>query len=72
MGVGPAVGSFMGGHLADTTGDFVASIYFAMGSFVVALLAAVSMPRSVRLPSEEKVKPMVILSQGMETVGGRR
>lgn len=72
MGVGPAVGSFMGGHLADTTGDFVASIYFAMGSFIVALLAAVSMPRSVRLPSEEKATPMVILGQGMETVGGRR
>lgn len=52
MGIGPAVGSFMGGYLADTTGNFVASIYFAMGSFIVAMLAAASMPRTVKLPVE--------------------
>lgn len=50
MGIGPALGSFMGGYLADSTGSFIASIYFAMGSFVVAILAALSMPRSVKQP----------------------
>lgn len=50
MGIAPAVGSFMGGYLADTTGTFVASIYFAMGSFIVAMLAAITMPKSVKLP----------------------
>lgn len=50
MGIGPAVGSYMGGYLADTTGNFVASIYFALGSFVVAILAAMSMPKKVALP----------------------
>ena len=50
MGIGPALGSFMGGYLADSTGSFTASIYFAMGSFVVAICAALSMPRSVKLP----------------------
>lgn len=54
MGIGPAVGSFMGGYLADATGDFVASIYFAMGSFIVAIVAAVSMPKTVKLPAEAK------------------
>lgn len=50
MGIGPALGSFMGGYLADSTGNFTASIYFGMGSFVVAIAAALSMPRSVKMP----------------------
>lgn len=53
MGIGPAVGSFMGGYLADSTGSFLASIYFAMGSFIVAIVAALSMPRTVRKPDSE-------------------
>ncbi len=52
MGIGPAVGSFMGGYLADATGNFVASIYFAMGSFIVAMVAALTMPKSIRRPDE--------------------
>lgn len=52
MGIGPAVGSYMGGYLADTTGNFTASIYFAIGSFIVAVIAALSMPKSVSVPEE--------------------
>lgn len=52
MGVGPALGSFMGGYLADTTGDFIASIEFGMGAFAVSLLFALSMPRTVKQPAE--------------------
>jgi len=56
MGIGPALGSYMGGYLADTTGNFVASIEFAMGAFVVALVASLTMPRSVALPEKAKAK----------------
>ncbi len=56
MGIGPALGSYMGGYLADTTGNFVASIEFAMGAFVVALIASLTMPRSVALPEKAKAK----------------
>lgn len=52
MGIGPALGSYMGGHLADATGNFVASIQFAMGAFLVSLVAALSMPRSVKIPEK--------------------
>lgn len=56
MGIGPALGSYMGGYLADTTGNFVASIQFAMGAFAVALIASLSMPRTVELPEKAKAK----------------
>ena len=56
MGIGPALGSYMGGYLADTTGDFVASIQFAMGAFAVALIASLTMPRTVELPEKAKAK----------------
>lgn len=51
-GIGPAVGSYMGGYLADTYGTFSASIYFALGSFVIAALAASTMPRRLKAPDE--------------------
>ena len=66
MGIGPAVGSFMGGYLADTTGNFIASIYFALGSFVVAILAALSMPKSVKVPEEEEEVGDVIFNDHVE------
>ena len=52
MGIGPALGSYMGGHLADVNGNFIPSIQFAMGAFIVAILAAISMPRTVKRPVE--------------------
>lgn len=53
MGIGPAVGSYMGGLLADKFGNFVPSIQFAMGSFLIAALAALSMPKSIKTPDEK-------------------
>ena len=44
MGIGPALGSFMGGYLADTSGNFTASIKFAMASFVVSAIVAFFLP----------------------------
>jgi MFS family permease len=52
MGIGPALGSFMGGYLADTTGNFVASIQFAMGAFIFSLVMALTMPLSYKTPEE--------------------
>ena len=52
MGIGPALGSFMGGYLADTTGNFMASIQFAMGAFVFALAVTATMPLSYKNPDE--------------------
>lgn len=52
MGIGPALGSFMGGHLADTTGNFTASIKFAMASFVISAVVAFLLPLGVKKPEE--------------------
>jgi len=44
MGVGPFVGSFMGGFLKDATGHYTASIYFALCAFAASTLLALSLP----------------------------
>ena len=44
MGIGPALGSFMGGYLADTSGNFTASIQFAMASFAISAAVAFFLP----------------------------
>ncbi len=44
MGIGPALGSFMGGYLADTSGNFTASIQFAMASFAISAVVAFLLP----------------------------
>lgn len=52
MGIGPATGSFVGGYLFDLTGNYTASIQFAMGAFILAALFGLSMPKSVKTPEE--------------------
>ena len=44
MGIGPALGSFMGGYLADSSGNFTASIQFAMASFAISAVVAFFLP----------------------------
>jgi MFS family permease len=46
MGIGPALGSFMGGYLADTSGNFTASIQFAMAAFAISAVVAFLLPLS--------------------------
>lgn len=53
MGVGPALGSYMGGHLADTTGNFQASIQFALGAFIVSAVMAFLLPKTIETPKED-------------------
>jgi len=44
MGIGPAVGSFMGGYLFDISGSYFYSIVFALSSFVLSMIIASSLP----------------------------
>lgn len=53
MGIGPALGSFMGGYLADSTGNFTASIQFAMGAFAVSAIIASIMPLTIKTPDKK-------------------
>ena len=48
MGVGPFLGSFIGGYLKDLTGSYTYSIYYAIGSFAVSIFLAISLPLVVK------------------------
>ena len=48
MGMGPFLGTFVGGALRDLTGSFRLSMLYALGSFVVSAALALSLPRSLR------------------------
>lgn len=47
MGIGPALGSFMGGYLYDLSGNYVNSINFAMGAYAASAIIAYLLPRTV-------------------------
>jgi MFS family permease len=47
MGIGPFVGSYMGSLLRDNSGHYTYSIYFALGSFLVSILLATTLPLRV-------------------------
>jgi predicted MFS family arabinose efflux permease len=44
MGIGPFLGSYVGGLLKDVSGKFTYSIYFALGSFAVSIVLASTLP----------------------------
>ncbi len=44
MGIGPFLGSFIGGWLKDFTGSYQYSIYYALGSFIVSIILACTLP----------------------------
>ena len=48
MGIGPFLGSFIGGWLKDLTGSYTYSIYYAIGSFAVSILFALSLPLAAK------------------------
>ncbi|MDY0286833.1 MAG: MFS transporter, partial [Bacteroidales bacterium] len=48
MGIGPFLGSFIGGYLKDVTGSYTYSIYYAIGSFAVSILLAISLPLVIK------------------------
>lgn len=49
MGIGPALGSFMGGYLYDTSGSYFYSIMFALCAFAASTLIATFLPLSAEL-----------------------
>ena len=56
MGIGPFLGSYIGGWLKDVSGKFTFSIYFALGAFVVSILLASSLPlKAVPDPVDAKL-----------------
>lgn len=53
MGIGPFIGPLVGGYLKDATGSYKYSIIFALGSFVVSMLFASSLPMAVKSEGAE-------------------
>jgi MFS family permease len=47
MGIGPFVGSYIGGLLKDISGHYTYSICFALGSFLFSILLAITLPLKV-------------------------
>ena len=58
MGIGPFTGSFIGGWLKDVSGSYTYSIYFALGSFVLSMALATTLPLTVRAPAGVDVPQM--------------
>lgn len=56
MGIGPFTGSFVGGLLRDISGSYMYSIYFALGSFVVSVLIALTLPLRAESEAEQKAR----------------
>ncbi len=52
MGIGPFMGSFIGGLLKDISGTYTYSIYYALGSFAISILLASTLPLTIK-PKEE-------------------
>jgi MFS family permease len=44
MGIGPFLGSYVGGLLKDVSGKYTYSIWFALGSFAVSIFLATTLP----------------------------
>lgn len=64
MGIGPFAGSFIGGWLKDLSGSYTYSIYYALGSFVLSILLASTLPLTVKFkPEYQKVRDAVPAAQ---------
>jgi MFS family permease len=56
MGIGPFIGPLIGGYLKDSTGSYTYSILFALGSFIVSMLLASTLPLATQpVDAREKV-----------------
>jgi MFS family permease len=44
MGIGPFLGTFIGGWLRDSSGSYRYSMFFALGSFILSAVLAASLP----------------------------
>lgn len=61
MGIGPFLGSFIGGWLKDVSGSYTYSIYYALGSFALSIVLATTLPLEakpkVRVPVGAAIAP---------------
>ncbi|MFH2113421.1 MAG: MFS transporter [Spirochaetota bacterium] len=48
MGIGPFLGTFIGGYLRDSSGSYRYSMIFALGSFILSAVLATTLPRSLQ------------------------
>lgn len=54
MGIGPFLGSFIGGLLKDISGSYTYSIYFALCSFILSIILATSLPMFAKPKTENQ------------------
>lgn len=54
MGIGPALGSFMGGYLYDQSGNYKNALIFAIASFVISGVCALMLPLSIKPPKKKE------------------
>ncbi|MGD9939650.1 MAG: nitrate/nitrite transporter [Clostridia bacterium] len=52
MGIGPFLGTFIGGALRDASGSYRYSMLFALGAFILSAGLATTLPRSIISPYE--------------------
>ena len=52
MGIGPALGSFVGGYLYDVSGSYFNSVIFALCAFAASAVFAYFLPHSVAPPTD--------------------
>lgn len=62
MGIGPFLGSFIGGLLKDISGSYTYSIYYALGSFVLSIILAASLPLAAKTQDEYLTEPVGALN----------
>ena len=58
MGIGPFLGSYVGGWLKDVSGKYTYSIYFALFAFVASIILAASLPLKAEASVAVKDKDM--------------
>lgn len=57
IGLGPAIGSYMGGLLRDLVGSYTASMLFALSAYIVGLVIATTLPVVNEHPALKRLEP---------------
>ncbi|HWQ08775.1 MAG TPA: MFS transporter, partial [Holophaga sp.] len=58
MGIGPFIGSYIGGWLKDVSGKYTYSIYFALFAFVASIVLAATLPLKAEARATVKAKEL--------------
>ncbi len=57
IGLGPAIGAYMGGLLRDIAGNYTASMIFALAAYAVGLIIATTLPVVNEHPALKRLRP---------------